>query len=396
MESYPIPVTNRYARKRQRNPENWKKNVMKKLSPKTDVCSVCLQLTEKIKAEQDNGKKNELITEKRIHSLRAKAFFEKLREQCEGLITISFDFQKNLPLPKLPDQITYYSRQLYFFNLTMVVGSSNDSLGKDRVFAYCCTENQFNKDSNLVASAVYHRLTHIDKTGIRNIRLVADGCGGQNKNCIVLGACSKWLLENQNISSIELVFPVTGHSYMPADRQFGIIEKKIRKMDTIVHPDEITDVISETSTIIKLGSDCPVKDWRSSVKSVVKDTTSWPMKFKECKRFILKRSKKEGNVLIRGELFYKSDVGKAVNVCQKHKNIAMIVPQTMSDIKALNKNKLQDVKMLLKKHFGDDWVDIPTLSFYNDVLSSQSELPAPSHETNYCDEVLVETSDLRV
>lgn len=43
------------------------------------------------------------------------------------------------------------------------------------------------------------------------------------------------------------------------------------------------------------------KNWRETVKSVVKLTTSWQMRFKECKKFILKRSKRDGNDLVRGE-----------------------------------------------------------------------------------------------
>ncbi|CAH2096686.1 unnamed protein product [Euphydryas editha] len=282
-------------------------------SPKTDACSKCVELQEKIKNETDPTQKTELITQKRVHTLRAKAFFEKLRNEVDGLKIISFDCQKNLPLPKLPDQIIYYSRQLYFYNFTIVEASSTLPFTKERIFAYVCTENEHNKDSNLVASAVYHRLTETDKNNIDTIRLVADGCGGQNKNCIVVGACCKWLLKNQSIKKIEIVFPVTGHSYMPADRVFGVIERKLKKKEVILHPSEIKDIIAETATLVELGTKCPVKDWRFSVKNVVKQTTSWPMKFKECKRFILKRSKKPGNVLVRGELFYKSDIAVAVN-----------------------------------------------------------------------------------
>lgn len=196
-------------------------------TPTTDVCSKCLELTEKIASKQDPDKKAFLVTEKNVHSLRARAFYEKLKDYSDALKILSFDCQKNLPLPKLPDQMaSYYSRQLYFFNFTLVEGVSNRPLSKERVFTYYCMENEFNKDSNLVASAITHRLNHTNLTGITNIRLVADGCGGQNKNSILVGACSKWLLEHQNIKIIELVFPVTGHSFMPADRQFGIAEKK--------------------------------------------------------------------------------------------------------------------------------------------------------------------------
>ncbi|CAH0715624.1 unnamed protein product, partial [Brenthis ino] len=158
----------------------------------------------------------------------------------------------------------------------MVEGSSLLPLSKDRVFAYYCTENKYNKDSNLVASSVFHRLSNTDMTGIKYVRLVADGCGGQNKNCILIGACSKWLLTNKNIESIELIFPVTGHSFMPADRQFSIIEKKLKKYEVFLHPDEIRNIIGKTSTLVNLGVDCLVSDWRKAVKDIVKPTKFSP------------------------------------------------------------------------------------------------------------------------
>lgn len=89
-----------------------------------------------------------------------------------------------------------------------MVRSSQQSLAKQRVFAYHCTENQYYIDSNVMASAVYHRLSNTDKS-IKRIGLIADGCGGQNKSCIVVGTC-KWLLENPAIKTIELVFGVIG------------------------------------------------------------------------------------------------------------------------------------------------------------------------------------------
>lgn len=96
-------------------------------------------------------------------------------------------------------------------------GSSGLPLNKDHVFAYYCTENVFGKNANLVGSCVYDRLNQTDKTGITRIRLVAEGCGGQNKNSILIGMCCKWLVENIDVKVIEIIFPITGHSFMPAD-----------------------------------------------------------------------------------------------------------------------------------------------------------------------------------
>lgn len=124
-------------------------------NPRVDVCSTCLQLTEKIKMATNAREKNELMTSKTVHKRRAKAFFDMLKYENPTVKVMSFDCQKNMPLPKIPDQITYYSRQLYFHNFTIVDGTSKSTLTKENVFSYCWTENDFAKDSNLIASAVY-------------------------------------------------------------------------------------------------------------------------------------------------------------------------------------------------------------------------------------------------
>lgn len=153
-------------------------------SPRTDVCSKCIEVQEKLKNENDPSRKIQLMTEKRIHKLRAQAFFKLLKEKKEEMITFSFDCQKILVLPKVPDQSCYYSRQLYLYNFTIVKGSSKDSLNKNTTFAYVWMENEYAKGSNQIASAVYDWLNKTDLTDVTHVRLVADGCAGQNKNLL--------------------------------------------------------------------------------------------------------------------------------------------------------------------------------------------------------------------
>lgn len=184
------------------------------------------------------------MTALRVHKLRAKAFFKLLQVQKDDMITFSFDCQKNSPLPRIPDQSAYYSRQFYLYNFTIVQGSSKDKLNKNTTFAYTWTENEFGKTANQIASAVYDRLNKTELSAITSIRLFADGCGGQNKNSIMLSMLSKWLLENVSVKRIEIIFPVTGHSFMPPDRVFGNIEKVLKKREVIIQPKEYCDIIS--------------------------------------------------------------------------------------------------------------------------------------------------------
>lgn len=176
-------------------------------TPATDVCSTCLSFSEQIKHETDINRKKDLMISERVHNLRAKAFYNLLKEEKEDLLTLSFDCQKNQPMPKVPDQSAYYSRQLYAYNFTIVIGSSKNKLSSDNVFIYTWTEDILPKASNEIASAVFHCLcSNIEKYGnVTTIRLVADGCSGQDKNTSVLGMLCKYLMDYapERIKSVE-------------------------------------------------------------------------------------------------------------------------------------------------------------------------------------------------
>lgn len=362
-------------------------------TPRTDVCSTCLELTEKIKRCEDEEERNKLSTDKKIHKLRADAFFNLLKEARDDLVTISFDCEKNLVLPKVPDQTAYYSRQLYLYNFTIVQGTSKSQLNPGNVFSYYWTENEFAKSSNEVSSAVFDRLKKI-KFSPRHttVRLMADGCSGQNKNSTLIGMCSKWLANNAplNVKNLEVIFPVVGHSFLPADRVFGHIEKSIKKLEVITEPDTYIEIFSRIATPIRLGPECTVHDWKKSVTEVLKPPGSWHFQFKNTKRFYLKRSQ-SGNVLVRGELHYLNDLQTFQGVTKKGKSVGMIKPDLINTgMPQINSLKLTDVNKLLTKHFGKTWRDLDELRFYNDIIDI---LPTDVLGNHTDPETLEETQD---
>lgn len=165
-------------------------------SPATDVCSFCLMHKERLRLTGDEEEKAKLNAELTVHRAKAKAFYDSLRNSVEGEKIIYFDCQKNLILPKLPDQSSYYLRQLYYYNFTLSEGLSTDKQTKENTFCYIWLENEFAKGSCEITSAIYHRLCNTNLENCNAIKLVADGCGGQNKNSIVIGMLCSWLAKN--------------------------------------------------------------------------------------------------------------------------------------------------------------------------------------------------------
>ena len=133
-------------------------------TPATDACSTCIRYKELIKHSTDVKLKDQLKVEYHVHRLKSKEFYESLKSNNPGPLIFTFDCQKNMVLPKVPDQLAYFSRQLYSYNFTIFQGNSKSPQNKQTVFIYNWLETQFSKGSNQIASAVYHRLCTTDMT----------------------------------------------------------------------------------------------------------------------------------------------------------------------------------------------------------------------------------------
>lgn len=114
---------------------------------------------------------------------------------------------------------------------------------KENVFIYHWNENEYPKSANEISSAVYDCLNSINiPETVQTIRLVSDGCGGQNKNYYIMSIVAFWLLKKapQTVKKVEYVFPMVGHSFLPSDRVLGRIEKEVKRETVIIDPEEYT------------------------------------------------------------------------------------------------------------------------------------------------------------
>lgn len=177
--------------------------------------------------------------------------------------------------------------QINLYNFTLVTGNSKSKLNPETVKSFIWTEADRQRSSNEIVSAVFHTLQNFSfDEKVEMVRLAADGCGGQNKNSSMVGMIIYWLqcCSPPHIKQLEMVFPVVGHSFLPLDRVFGQIEKKVKKCATIVDPETYIDIIKNYSTVLKMGKDYPIFDWKSEVAKVLKSPGSWHFQFQPSKR----------------------------------------------------------------------------------------------------------------
>ncbi|KAG5866609.1 hypothetical protein JTB14_035087 [Gonioctena quinquepunctata] len=212
---------------------------------------------------------------------------------------------------------------------------------------------------------------------------MADGCSGQNKNTTLIGMCCKWLASEapMNVQSLEVIFPMVGHSFLPADRVFGNIERDIKKLEVITQPEDYLKIFSKIGTVVHVGEGCSVYDWKESVKNILKLPGSWHFPFQLTKRFYLKKSNNSGNILVRGEVHYMNDLQVFKGIAKRGKAISMIIPDKInSDLQQVNNLKIVDVNNLLTKHFGNNWRNLGELKFYEGIINTNHQENSKNQE----------------
>ena len=94
------------------------------------------------------------------------------------------------------------------------------------------------------------------------------------------------VIASQYNFKIEWFFLVRGHSYMPADRSFGLVEKKIRNIETVLLPEEYDKLFKKAGTLHALNSDFRWTNWQELSQKCVPSVTKF--KISKAKRLTLK------------------------------------------------------------------------------------------------------------
>ena len=243
--------------------------------------------------------------------MRASAFYSMMRNPQDEVHAIAVDLQAVHSLPKVAVGESYYSRQLSLYNF----GLCDLTLFKN--YSYTWLESQSGRGSNEICSAVVHYLDLL-KNNVSNrstdktiLQLFMDGCGGQNKNNIVVSGIATWLKSQDDYEEYHLIYPVRGHtcSFLPCDRLFGRISQYPKKKETLLTPTEFQAAFSKfTDAVNVLGKDWIVRDFKSAQIKYFKPINQ----LQKMKRIIL--FKDDDQVMARAEPFYRSNVGQSVRL----------------------------------------------------------------------------------
>lgn len=149
------------------------------------------------------------------------------------------DYQQNMLLLKVPPGNVFYKRQCWVYNFAISSGKTGDH----RFYIY--DETVGRKSANSPISFLYHYVYNVLDLAIEILYLFSDNCVAQNKNH-ALTQLLYYLIDNGSFTKIVHMFPEPGHSFMPCDRTFGMIKKRLRKTERVFLPTEYAIIVQNT------------------------------------------------------------------------------------------------------------------------------------------------------
>lgn len=357
-------------------------------TPATDVCSFCYQMKNQIKLAKTEQEKHRAMTKRRIHKISAKQFHLLMNNEPEQCVSFCFDLQQVQILPKIPIQEAFYATQLALYNFCVT-----DLQTKHPVF-YTWMETQAGRGSIEIGSSLYDFFLKVDwPDDSKLLRLFCDGCSGQNKNSIIISMLMYWLYHKapENLKTVVIIFPVRGHSFLPADRVFGRIEKISRKKAEILKKEDYWNIFSEVGAVRCLGY-----DWKLYDLKLLGDSLKKVEGIRDAKRIYLdKVSTKKCTIKIRVEEFYRNDTSEVKSLLKAGKSLQNLKLQEVVLGRTVKSKKLKDIDNLLDKAYSKigennvkiNWRKVEDLKWYKHLIDHENtdDINNISFEEQECD-----------
>ncbi|XP_063232475.1 uncharacterized protein LOC134536612 [Bacillus rossius redtenbacheri] len=213
-----------------------------KIKPlKKDTCNKCDTLHNQIQCGNENSAE---VKEERQNHLQiatdAQTMLKsdmKLAKDCADIECLTYDMEKTLPLPRIPTSIMFYKRQLWLYNLG--IHSGKDENG----YCYVWLEGEAGRGAQEIGSCLRKHITSTLNSDVETLILWSDSCGGQNRNIKMVLMMKEILHNHPRLKKIILRYLVSGHSFLPNDRDFADIVRALKYQQRLYTPADYIDVM---------------------------------------------------------------------------------------------------------------------------------------------------------
>lgn len=214
--------------------------------PRSDTCAYCDRLYIKLLAATNESERIHIERESQFHHSKADLAYKSLADDTtfaksySSTIVLCVDLQQVLFCPNLTHNNVFYQRQLSCYNLAI------HNAGSNKAMMFFWDETIGKRGSAEVASCVLKYITShylkLREGEIRKLIIWSDRCIGQNNNWRMI-ALLQHLVINKYFTTVEQKFMTTGHSFLPCDRDFAMIEKA-KKGKTVYVPFHFVEIIA--------------------------------------------------------------------------------------------------------------------------------------------------------
>lgn len=148
-----------------------------------------------------------------------------------------------MPLPHIPCGDVFYKRQIWSYNFCIFSAKTNQS------YFFMYDESVAKKSQNEVISFLHFYLQNLLSQGVETLYLFADNCSSQNKNNAIIQYLYSIIQSNAfKLEKVIQRYPEPGHSFLPCDRCFGLIEQNKRKIERVFLPATYQEMVKQTNT----------------------------------------------------------------------------------------------------------------------------------------------------
>ncbi|KAF6204992.1 hypothetical protein GE061_019159 [Apolygus lucorum] len=328
--------------------------------PRTDTCRTCDLLAAKVKTANNDLLRQRLKKTLELHHMKAEKAMDVHRKKiaeskmpgCK-FSNMAIDLQQVMFVPTLTHSDMFYQRQLSCYNLGVNISDSGQS--------YLCmwSELEAGRGGNEVISCIFHILNDAAIIHRKNIAIWSDNCVGQHKNKMAV-LMYMFLIANGIYHTIEHNFLVSGHSFLPCDRDFALVEKR-KKVTKAFIPSDLHEIVRSAKTTVPFKivdmTDKPFFDFGEPAKKLL---NAEKLKIKTVAGIKVTR-----NSIETGTVFTKSKskgAWKPVKILKKNVSVQHLRALTLSSIEHCNRISVE------KK---------------NDLLSMIEYLPNEDHKKFY-------------
>lgn len=194
-------------------------------TPRSDTCKKCDKLFCEMVLANTDEEREAIHQETTIHHMQSDAAYKTLAEDGRNinLNVLCMDLEQVIFTPMLTHSDMYYQRQYSNYNFAV------HNMTKSQAHMFLWHQIIAKRGSKEVSSCLLNYITtqykKLQPTEERKLVIWSDRCVGQNNNKTVLSLCM-FFIRCGYFTEVHQKFLVTGHSFLPCDRDFALEEEK--------------------------------------------------------------------------------------------------------------------------------------------------------------------------